>query len=93
MRALREQQVEAQRLIEATHSALEQDGELLSERERADVQTLLSKTSELASGDDADAIRHAIEALALGTESFAARRMDQAIGRALSGRRIDELGH
>jgi len=93
LRALREQQVEAQRLIEATQAALTQDGQLVSEREHVEIEALLAKTAQAAVSDDADAIRHAIEALALGTESFAARRMDQAIGRALSGRRVDQLGH
>jgi molecular chaperone HscA len=93
VRALREQQVEAQRLSEATRSALGEDGHLLSEHERAALDTLLAKLEQAAQGEDIELVRHAIDALALGTEGFAARRMDQAIGRALAGRRIDELGH
>jgi molecular chaperone HscA len=91
LRALREQQVEARRLIEATQAALNQDSGLLNEHERLAVETLIAKAAQTAAGEDADAIRHSVEALALGTEGFAARRMDQAISRALAGRRVDEL--
>ncbi|MEN9775935.1 MAG: Fe-S protein assembly chaperone HscA [Pseudomonadota bacterium] len=91
LRALREQQVEAQRMLEATQSALIADGALLSDSERSAVDALLAKTEQAAAGTDPDTIRHAIEALALGTESFAARRMDQAIARALAGRRVDDI--
>ncbi len=91
-RALREQQVEADRLLEATRNALADDGDLLVERERAELEALLLKTQQARGAADPASIRHAVEALALGTETFAARRMDRAIGRALSGRRLDEIG-
>lgn len=91
-RALREQQVEAERLLEATRAALVADGDLVSESERSVVDSLLQRTDECRVGGDADAIRHAIDALARGTELFASRRMDRAIAKALSGRRIDQLG-
>ena len=90
-RALREQQVEADRLVEATATALAADGDLLQEAERLVVDSLLSRAREARSGDDADAIRHAIDALARGTEHLAARRMDRAIAKALAGRRIDQI--
>ena len=44
-----------------------------------------------AQGDDADAIEAAVEALAEGTDDFAARRMDRGIRRALAGRKLDEI--
>lgn len=91
-RALREQQVEADRLIEATRAALREDGDLLSESERLVVDSLLDRAQDCRHGTDSDAIRHAVDAIARGTELFAARRMDKAIAKALSGRRIDELG-
>ena len=91
-RALREQQVEAERLLEATRAALRDDADLLSESERLAVESLLDRGEECRAGSDADAIRHAIDALSRGTEHFAARRMDRAIARALSGRKIDQLG-
>jgi molecular chaperone HscA len=91
-RALREQQVEADRLIEATRTALAADGDLLSESERVVVGSLISRATQCRMGSDPDAIRQAVDALARGTELFAGRRMDRAIASALAGRRIDQLG-
>jgi molecular chaperone HscA len=90
-RELREQQVEAQRLEEATKVALAADGDLLSDGERAEVDRLLEALSVAAQGTDAVAIKRAVEALAQGTDDFAARRMDRSIRTALSGRRVDEI--
>jgi pimeloyl-ACP methyl ester carboxylesterase len=39
------------------------------------------------------AIKRAIEALAHGTDEFAARRMDRSIRAALSGRRVDDVAN
>ena len=90
-RALREAQVDAQRVVLATHSALAADGALLSADERAAVDALLAETARIAQSTDADAITAAIEALAEGTESFAAARMNQGIRQALAGRTIDQI--
>ena len=90
-RALREQQVEADRLDEATRAALSVDGDLLPDAERTVIESLLVRVREARSGTDSDAIRHAVDALARGTEHFAAQRMDRAIAKALAGRRIDQL--
>ena len=92
-RSLREAQVDAQRMVLATRSALAADGALLSDAERAAVESLLADTERIARGADADAdaITAAIEALAEGTESFAAARMNQGIRQALAGRTIDQI--
>jgi molecular chaperone HscA len=90
-RALREQQVDAQRLVEATQVALTSDGDLLSSDERANIERLVGALSEQARGNDHAAIKSAIEALGHATDEFAARRMDRSIRAALAGRRIDEL--
>ena len=90
-RALREQQVEAERLIEATRRALETDGELLTADERAVIDGSLAKLLELAAGDDARAITSGINALAGVTSAFAARRMNHSIRAALAGHKIEEL--
>jgi molecular chaperone HscA len=90
-RALREQQVEAQRLAEATLSALAADGDLLTAAERAEIERLLRELNEVARSDDHLAIKAAIDRLAHGTEEFAARRMDRTIRAALAGRRVDEV--
>ena len=90
-RALREEQVEAERILLATQSALDADSALLSEQERADVMALLASLRGMAQGSDQQAIKEAVEALARGTEEFAARRMDRSVRSALAGRRLDEI--
>lgn len=90
-RALREQQVEATRLIEATESALKADGDLLSDAERADVDAALVALHGLAREDDAAAIKAGIERLSRVTGEFAARRMDRGIRAALAGRTLDDV--
>lgn len=90
-RALREEQVEAERMLAATDSALTADGELLDTDERSRVDALMAAVRDTLQHDDHVAIRAAVDALAHGTETFAARRMDKSIRAALAGRRIDEI--
>lgn len=89
-RELREQQVEARRLLESTRSALAADGDLLSADERAEIDRLADALAELAATDRTDAIKAGIEALTKGTELFAERRMDRSIREALSGLSVDD---
>ena len=90
-RALRESRVEAERLALATRSALVADGDLLSDRERKAIVALAVQVEAAASGNDHHAIDAAIEALARGTEAFAARRMNRGIRAALAGRKVEEV--
>lgn len=91
MRMLREQQVDAQQLIESVLAALAADSDLLSAAEQTRISQQLHMTSEAASGDDVDAIRSAIKALSSVTDDFAARRMDRSIRAALTGRSLEDL--
>ena len=91
-RALRESQVDADRLLAATQVALDGDGDLLEGPERDAIQGLMRALKLCAQGTDAVAIESATAQLARGTEDFAARRMDRAVQQALSGRRLDEIG-
>ncbi|MCY1226056.1 Chaperone protein HscA [compost metagenome] len=91
-RALAEERVEADRLVEATERALQTDGELLSAEERAQVEALIAGVREIAKGEDHLAIRAEVEKLSHGTDEFAARRMDRSIKSALAGRKVQELG-
>jgi len=91
LRALREQQVEAERILLATQSALDTDGNLLSDEEQAQVRVSMDAVRREAQGDDHLAIKAAIEALATGTEEFAARRMDRSVRSALAGKKLDEV--
>ncbi len=91
-RALREQQVEAQRLLEAVQSALDGDGErLLDEEERLAIAAQMDTLRELAGGSDTAAIENQIKRLSQVTDAFAARRMDATVKAALSGRRLNEI--
>ena len=100
MRALREEQVEAERILLATQSALDADIELLSREEQAAIGEQLQAVRDVvaASNDDAtppgqrqDALHAAVQALARGTEEFAARRMDKSVRKALAGKSLDEV--
>jgi molecular chaperone HscA len=87
-RALAEQRVDGQRLLEATRSALAADGKLLDQNEHARIEKAMSSLERLLPGADHRAIKRAVEALNHATEEFAARRMDEGIKRALAGRKI-----
>jgi molecular chaperone HscA len=91
LRALREEQVEAERIVLATQSALDTDSALLSDAERAEIVALIDKVRETMQGEDHLAIKAAVEALAHGTEEFAARRMDRSVRSALSGKKLNEV--
>jgi len=91
LRALREEQVEAERIVLATESALDDDSGLLSDDERANIARLLAAVRSRIEGDDHGAIKAAVEALAAGTEEFAARRMDRSVRSALAGKTLDEV--
>ncbi len=90
-RRLREARVEAERLALATRSALAADGQLLDDDDRAKVEALAAAAEMAARGDDADAIEAATKALTVGTEAFAAARMNHGIRQALAGRRVEEV--
>ena len=91
-RALREVLVEAQQLLDAIEAALAQDGdELLSTAERAAIESSMGNLRKLMNGTDSQAIHKAAEALNHTTETFAARRMDASVKRALSGKKLNSL--
>jgi molecular chaperone HscA len=90
-RALAEQRVDAQRLIEAIRSAIQADGDLLSQSERNSIEKSLAELQALISKTDHRAIKKAVDALNRATDDFAARRMDAGIRRALAGRQISSL--
>jgi molecular chaperone HscA len=91
VRALAEQRVEGQRLLEATRSALAADRGLLAEDEVPAILEKISKLEGLIGGTDHRAIKQAADALNKATEEFAARRMDAGVRRALAGKKIGSL--
>ena len=90
-RALKESQVEAQRLIEAVRSALKADGDLLAADEMARVENGIIRLQNATLGDNRRQIVLAMDDLEAETKDFAARRMDKSIRRAFAGRHISEL--
>jgi molecular chaperone HscA len=90
-RALAEQRVDGQRLIEATRSALQADAALLDPEEIQKIESGIASLQKLLTGTDHRPIKKAVEALNHATEDFAARRMDAGIKRALSGKKIGSL--
>jgi molecular chaperone HscA len=91
LRALKEQQVEAERMLLAVDAALAADSHLLTVDEQHAIQCAVDHLRSLALQSDHHAIRNAIHALSHQTDHFAALRMNRAVSMALSGRKIDEL--
>lgn len=90
-RELREQQVEALRLLESVNSALATDSDLLTPEERSVIDTMIANLERVRVQDDVEAIKKAASALSKGTESFAAKRMNRTILAALQGKSIEEV--
>ena len=91
-RALAEARVDAERMLLATQSALDADGDLLAAHELAGVLELMATLKALQHGaTDAAALEAATKALANGTEAFAAQRMNRGIQQALSGKNISQI--
>jgi molecular chaperone HscA len=90
-RALTEAQVEADRIVAATESALRTDGDLLSPDERKAIDDAIAAVNARRDGDDHQALRASAEALNNATTEFAARRMDRSMRAALAGKRVDAL--
>ena len=89
VRALREAQVDAQRMLEAIHSALSEDADLLSSDERRKIEAAVEELRGVCGGSDSESLRDRTKALGELTDEFAARRMDRAVQRALAGQKID----
>ncbi|EKO3932023.1 Fe-S protein assembly chaperone HscA [Vibrio fluvialis] len=91
-RALVEQRVEADRVIEGLISAMQADGDdLLTEEERQTLLQAIEKLIELRNGDNADAIEQGIKDTDKASQDFASRRMDKSIRAALAGHSVDEI--
>ena len=91
-RRLREQQVEADRVVEALEAALQEDGEqLLSGEELERVTAALNGLKALAHAEDHLAIKRGVEALEKSCEFYVERRMNASVSRAMSGHKIDEF--
>ena len=90
-RALAEARVEADSLLNATLAALAVDSGLLSTQERAAIESAVAALQAAHAAQDVAAIRDRTEALNQVTTEFAARRMDVAVQRGLTGHKLAEL--
>ncbi|WP_322981123.1 Fe-S protein assembly chaperone HscA [Pseudomonas sp. C11] len=91
-RALREQQVDAERLLEAVQAALDVDGDrLLDAEERLAIEAQMDVLREQVAGDDVHLIEQQTKRLSQITDAFAARRMDASVKAALAGRSLNEI--
>ncbi|WP_372741674.1 Fe-S protein assembly chaperone HscA [Neptunomonas sp.] len=91
-RFLREQKVDADRLISALEQAIVIDGQaLLTADERKELESEIDLLKEIKAGSDAREIELGVERLAKVSDEFASRRMDLNIQRALQGHSIQEI--
>ena len=91
-RALREELVDAKRLVEAVEAALAEDKHLLDEDELDVIhRKLLALKDLIETAKDTQLLRRSVESLSKATDDFAARRMNESIKKALSGKKIEEI--
>ncbi len=91
-RALQEQRVDAERLLETVRAALQADAEaLLSKEERAVIEERMSALDTVRQGDDVNAIARHVQQLNHATNEFAARRLDATVKKSLAGRQLNEM--
>ena len=90
-RSLRESRVDAERLVLATRAAMLADADVLPASQRGAIEALLMAVEAVREGDDHHQIDAAVEALAKGTEAFAAERMNRGIRQALAGKRVEDV--
>jgi molecular chaperone HscA len=91
-RMLKEQQVEALRVIEALSASLAQSGHLLSSEELSTLNSEINKLAALReTASTPDQLKSAIDAIDKASSEFASRRMDDSIKQALTGQSVDEV--
>ena len=90
-RMLAETKIEAIQLIELTQKALDTDNDLLSESEFNSIKKDLDALIDSIKSSNNDKIKEANKKLNAQSESFAAKRMDRSIQKALTGKSINKL--
>lgn len=90
-RSLREQQVEADRVLEALDSALATDGDqLLSEAEKSAIMAARQTLVDVKDESDIEQIKQTIKQLEAVCDDYVARRMNSNIKNAMQGHSIEE---
>ena len=90
-RALIEARVDADRMVLATQSALDVDGNLLDQAEVDVIHASITKLLIAKEINDAAVVEEATTDLAKATEAFAAMRMNSGIAKALAGKNIETI--
>ena len=92
VRALREEIVDGQRLVEAIDAALKEDQDLLEADELEMIQRKVVALKELiVESKDVQVIRRSVESLSKSTDEFAAKRMNKSIKLALAGKKVEDI--
>jgi len=92
LRKLKEQQVEAERVVEGIRAAMVGDAkDLLSAAEIKDIEIALDKLVQSRNGDDARLIKKELDNIEKVTAVYAQKRMDVSINQALSGQSVDKI--
>ena len=90
-RSLAEAKLDADRLLLATQSALDEDAKLLDSEELSQIKSMMQALTEAKKSDSAQEVEDAVQRLAHATESFAAKRMNHGISQALAGKHIEDV--
>ena len=92
-RSLREEQVEADRVVEALNAALAKDAQaLLSEEELAKITSKRDALIEIRhTTQQPEQIKQAIKALEAASEAYVARRMDSSVRTMMQGHKVEEF--
>jgi molecular chaperone HscA len=91
LRTLREQQIEAERVILALQAALQTDAHLVLPEEKIQIDQALAELIQMNQTTNPPAIKQAMQQVEQVTQNFVARRMDSAIRQAMAGKRVDEF--
>lgn len=89
-RSLFETKIEAERELMALEQALEEDGSLLDEQERSQLEDSMQAVMSSLSGESQNAIEIAVVRLKSHSNSFAAVRMNRNINQALKGTSVKD---
>jgi len=91
-RMLKEQQVEARRVLESLDAALASDGDtLLSPIELAEIKLERDSLESQIETASTEELKQAIKQVEKSSENYVARRMNSSVKQALEGRQIDEV--
>jgi molecular chaperone HscA len=90
LRQLREQRVEAERVLMDATKQLGEHGALLQEGEKAAIESALEQVRKLAQAEDSHALKAAIHALDEASRPFVERVMNQAIRQVVAGHSVEE---